>query len=80
MKKGELQRRCTIIPLDKVTHNTLSNEIIKRAKRLVGDESVHLALSLVGCDREVSKAVEFVFGRTLVCDTMDNAKKVKKFY
>lgn len=42
----------------------------------VGEDNVHLALSLVGYESEVQKAMEYVFGSTLVCDNMDNAKKV----
>lgn len=37
---------------------------------------MHTALSLVGSESEVQKAMEYVFGTTLVCDTLDNAKKV----
>lgn len=37
---------------------------------------MHLALTLVGYDSELQKAMEYVFGTTLVCDSMDNAKKV----
>ena len=42
----------------------------------VGDENVHTALSLVGYESDLRKAMEYVFGSTLVCDTLDNAKKV----
>lgn len=35
-----------------------------------------MALTLVGYESEVQKAMEYVFGGTLVCDNMDNAKKV----
>lgn len=42
----------------------------------VGADNVHLALTLVGYDSELQKAMEYVFGTTLVCDTLDNAKKV----
>lgn len=42
----------------------------------VGDDKVHTALSLVGYEPELRKAMEYVFGTTLVCDTLDNARKV----
>lgn len=42
----------------------------------VGDDNVHSALSLVGFEPELQKAMEYVFGTTLVCDTLDNARKV----
>ena len=37
---------------------------------------VHLALTLIGYDHEVEKAMEFVFGNTLICNDAETAKKV----
>ncbi|KAJ3601182.1 hypothetical protein NHX12_032155 [Muraenolepis orangiensis] len=76
LEKGELKRRYTIIPLNKIAAKTLNHNVIKTAKSLVGADNVHTALSLVGYGEEVQKAMEYVFGSTLVCDTLDNAKKV----
>lgn len=44
--------------------------------RQVGENNVHAALSLVGYEADLRKAMEYVFGSTLVCDTLDNAKRV----
>uniref|UniRef100_A0A8C6PG32 Structural maintenance of chromosomes 2 n=1 Tax=Nothobranchius furzeri TaxID=105023 RepID=A0A8C6PG32_NOTFU len=68
LEKGELQRRYTIIPLNKISAKTLNDK--------VGADNVHTALSLVGYESDLRKAMEYVFGSTLVCDTLDNAKKV----
>uniref|UniRef100_A0A8C7ZMH7 Structural maintenance of chromosomes 2 n=1 Tax=Oryzias sinensis TaxID=183150 RepID=A0A8C7ZMH7_9TELE len=68
LEKGELQRRYTIIPLNKISAKTLNDK--------VGEDNVHTALSLVGYESDLRKAMEYVFGSTLVCDTLDNAKKV----
>ncbi|XP_015276906.1 PREDICTED: structural maintenance of chromosomes protein 2 [Gekko japonicus] len=76
LEKGELKRRYTIIPLNKISARCVGKEAIKAAKHLVGEGNVHLALSTVGYESEVQKAMEYVFGGTLVCDNMDNAKKV----
>ncbi|XP_051939428.1 structural maintenance of chromosomes protein 2 [Hippocampus zosterae] len=76
LEKGELQRRYTIIPLNKISAKTLSDRVVNSAKSLVGEDNVHTALSLVGYEAELRKAMEYVFGSTLVCDTLDNAKKV----
>ncbi|XP_066470739.1 structural maintenance of chromosomes protein 2 [Tiliqua scincoides] len=76
LEKGELKRRYTIIPLNKISARCVGKEAIKAAKNLVGNDNVHLALTLVGYESEVQKAMEYVFGGTLVCDNMDNAKKV----
>ncbi|XP_037106989.1 structural maintenance of chromosomes protein 2 [Syngnathus acus] len=76
LEKGELQRRYTIIPLNKISAKTLSDRVVNTAKSLVGEDNVHTALSLVGYESDLRKAMEYVFGSTLVCDTLDNAKKV----
>uniref|UniRef100_A0A8C5FYJ2 Structural maintenance of chromosomes protein 2 n=1 Tax=Gouania willdenowi TaxID=441366 RepID=A0A8C5FYJ2_GOUWI len=76
LEKGELQRRYTIIPLNKISAKTLNDKVIRTAKNLVGEDNAHTALSLVGYESDLRKAMEYVFGSTLVCDTLDNAKKV----
>ncbi|OCU00726.1 structural maintenance of chromosomes protein 2 isoform X1 [Xenopus laevis] len=76
LEKGELKRRFTIIPLNKISARCLGKDTVNVAKNLVGADNVNLALSLVGYESELQKAMEYVFGTTLVCDTMDNAKKV----
>ncbi|XP_073201714.1 structural maintenance of chromosomes protein 2 isoform X3 [Lepidochelys kempii] len=76
LEKGELKRRYTIIPLNKISSQCIRQETVMAAKRLVGADNVHLALSLIGYESELQKAMEYVFGTTLVCDNMNNAKKV----
>ncbi|XP_068942665.1 structural maintenance of chromosomes protein 2 isoform X2 [Petaurus breviceps papuanus] len=76
LEKGELKRRHTIIPLNKISSRCIGKETLNIAKNLVGADNVHLALSLIEYEPELQKAMEFVFGTTLVCDTLDNAKKV----
>ncbi|XP_037530912.1 structural maintenance of chromosomes protein 2 [Nematolebias whitei] len=76
LEKGELQRRYTIIPLNKISAKTLNDKVVNAAKTLVGEDNAHTALSLVGYESDLRKAMEYVFGSTLVCDTLDNAKKV----
>nr|XP_020452789.1 structural maintenance of chromosomes protein 2 [Monopterus albus] len=76
LEKGELQRRYTIIPLNKISAKTLKDKVVNTAKNLVGEDNVHTALSLVGYESDLCKAMEYVFGSTLVCDTLNNAKRV----
>ena len=42
----------------------------------MGKEEARPALSLVGYDDEVKAAMEYVFGTSFVCGSMENAKKV----
>ncbi|XP_031670465.1 structural maintenance of chromosomes protein 2 [Oncorhynchus kisutch] len=76
LEKGELKRRYTIIPLNKISARTLNASVVNTAKSLVGEQNVHTALSLVGYEADLRKAMEYVFGSTLVGDTLDNAKRV----
>lgn len=46
------------------------------AAQKIAPNKVDLALSLIGYDDEVTAAMEYVFGSTLVCEDPDTAKKV----
>ncbi|KAM6187299.1 structural maintenance of chromosomes protein 2 isoform 1-T1 [Sarcoramphus papa] len=76
LEKGELKHRYTIIPLNKISANCVGQDTVKLAQTLAGPDNLHLALSLVEYDSELQKAMKYVFGTTLICNNMDNAKKV----
>ncbi|XP_021236824.1 structural maintenance of chromosomes protein 2 isoform X2 [Numida meleagris] len=76
LEKGQLKHRYTVIPLNKIAAKCIGQEIITLAKRLIGHLDVHIAISLIDYNSELQKAMEYVFGTTLVCSSMDNAKKV----
>lgn len=75
LKGGRLRKRVTIIPLDKISTFKASAQTIATAQRIAPGK-VNLALSLVGYDDEVSAAMEYVFGNTLVCEDAETAKRV----
>lgn len=75
LKGGKLRKRVTIIPLNKISTFRASAQIIATAQRIAPGK-VNLALSLVGYDDEVSAAMEYVFGNTLVCEDAETAKRV----
>jgi len=72
---GKLRRRVTIVPLDKIAASRAPQDRIAAAQRLAPGK-VHLALTLIGYDVEVEKAMEYVFGNTLVASDTLTAKKV----
>ncbi|XP_054034949.1 structural maintenance of chromosomes protein 2 [Dryobates pubescens] len=76
LERGGLQRRCTIIPLNKIAAGCIEQSKINLAKTLAGHDSVDLALHLIEYDPKLQRAMEYVFGRTLVCNSMDTAQKV----
>ncbi|RVW13608.1 Structural maintenance of chromosomes protein 2-1 [Vitis vinifera] len=80
LQNGDLRRRVTIIPLNKIQSHTVPLRVQKEASRLVGKENAELALSLVGYDEELKSAMEYVFGSTFVCKRIDAAKEVNSFW
>ncbi|XP_053909411.1 structural maintenance of chromosomes protein 2 [Cuculus canorus] len=76
LEKGELKRRYTVIPLNKISARCVGHNIVKLGRTLVGHDNLDLALSLVEYESELQKAMEYVFGTTLICNNMDSAKKV----
>ena len=75
LQNGKLKKRVTIIPLNKIAAFKASADKIGAAQKLAPGK-VDLALSLVGYGDEVSAAMEYVFGSTLVCEDAETAKKV----
>lgn len=76
LKNGDLRRRVTIIPLNKIQSHLVPPRVQQTAVRLVGKENAELALSLVGYSEELKSAMEYIFGSTFVCKTIDAAKEV----
>ena len=75
LQNGKLRKRVTIIPLNKISALRASAEKIGAAQKIAPGK-VDLALSLIGYDREISAAMEYVFGSTLVCEDAETAKRV----
>ncbi|KAK5163690.1 hypothetical protein LTR04_002312 [Oleoguttula sp. CCFEE 6159] len=75
LQNGKLRKRVTIIPLNKIAAFRASAEKIGAAQQLAPGK-VDLALSLIGYEDEVSTAMDYVFGTTLVCEDAETAKRV----
>ena len=75
LQNGKLKKRVTIIPLNKISAFRATAEKIGAAQSLAPGK-VDLALNLVGYEKDVNAAMEYVFGSTLVCEDAETAKKV----
>ncbi|MCJ1356867.1 MAG: Structural maintenance of chromosomes protein 2 [Icmadophila ericetorum] len=75
LQNGQLRKRVTIIPLNKISAFRASAEKVGAAQKIAPGK-VNLALSLVGYEEEVAAAMEYVFGSILVCDDAETAKRV----
>ncbi|KAK4537538.1 hypothetical protein CDCA_CDCA13G3563 [Cyanidium caldarium] len=71
LERGQLRRRVTLIPLNKIDARVLGSAQVQRAQAL----GSQLALALVQYDSELENAMRYVFGRCLVCDDMDTARR-----
>ncbi len=74
LQHGNLKKRVTIIPLDKIVTSN-AKEAVKNAK-MIGGNNVESALNLIVFNEDVSSAMQFIFGRTLICADSETAKKV----
>lgn len=75
LQNGKLRKRVTIIPLNKIAAFRAAAEKIGAAQKIAPGK-VDLALSFIGYDDEVSTAMDYVFGNTLICADAATAKRV----
>ncbi|KAL2936526.1 Structural maintenance of chromosomes protein 2-1 [Bienertia sinuspersici] len=76
LQNGDLRRRVTLIPLNKIQAHVIPSDKQRAATKMVGKDNAKLALSLVEYDEELKRAMEYVFGSTFVCKTREAAVKV----
>jgi structural maintenance of chromosome 2 len=78
LEKGKLERRVTIIPLNKIRSKHVSNSNAMTANSIAGQlkTTATPAIELVGFDEEVRSAIEYVFGSTIVVDGMKAANEI----
>ncbi|EDW01402.1 structural maintenance of chromosomes protein 2 [Drosophila grimshawi] len=74
LQRGNLQRRVTLIPLNKIRFNALNQKAIDYAKATYGRDNVESALALIDYDRYYDPVMKYVFGGTLICKDLEVAK------
>lgn len=75
LEKGQLKKRVTIIPLDKINSKNLSSDTVNYAKKVCPNK-VELALSLIDFKQELTKAMSYIFGTTFICQDPETAKTI----
>lgn len=75
LDRGKLRRRWTLIPLNKIQGQKVSDQKLETAEKIAPGK-VSLALSLVGFEDEVYQAMEWIFGSTFICDDAKTAKDI----
>ncbi|GMH75781.1 hypothetical protein TrRE_jg2314 [Triparma retinervis] len=78
LAKGKLQRRVTIIPLDKISARRVPSNAVAAASNIASKlgTTATPAIELVGYDDEVETAIQYVFGSSLVVDGMEAANRI----
>jgi structural maintenance of chromosome 2 len=78
LDRGNLERRVTIIPLDKIQPRRVTNSACVQAEKIAKDcnASAWPAIELVGFDEEVGNAIEYVFGTSFVVDGTKAANQI----
>lgn len=59
----------TTIPIDRIESRRIPDNLMRQAKQYSKD--AHLAMDLLKYDPKYKKVIQYVFGQTVVCDTMD---------
>lgn len=75
LERGRLRKRVTIIPLNKISTRPISPQVLELAKKIAPGK-VELAINLIKFDKSVTKAMEFIFGNSLICEDPETAKKI----
>jgi len=78
LSKGNLRRRVTIIPLDKISSRPITSATSSHASSIASKlgTSSNIAIELVGFHEEVRNAMEYVFGGTLIVDETKAANQI----
>jgi len=76
LKGGNLQRRTTFIPLNKIQARRMDPRILQEAQKLVGKDNVWSPLDLVEFDQSVEGAMCHLFSNVLICRDLNIAEKV----
>lgn len=75
LERGQLKRRVTIIPLDKISARTIPLGVVSYAiDKCPG--KVDLALNLLNFEEELVKAMSYIFGSTFICRDPNTAKEI----
>lgn len=78
LDRGRLQRRVTIIPLDKIQPRRVTNAASSKAQEIAAGHNAKAwpAIELVGFDEEIRAAMEYVFGASIVVDSGRAANQI----
>lgn len=75
LERGQLKRRVTIIPLDKISARSVPQNVVSYATEKCPGK-VELALNLLDFEEHLVKAMTYIFGSTFICMDPNTAKAI----
>jgi structural maintenance of chromosome 2 len=77
-KHGDLKKRITFVPLNRITSNLIPKNKIELARRELNDpNSIYLAKDLINYNHsKYETLMNYVFGSTIICSTSTIAQRV----
>lgn len=76
LDKGNLKRRHNLIALNKVQGRQVDRRAVDAAKKLAQDKDVIAIMDLIEFEPYLKRAMEYVFGDTMVAPDVDKAMKI----
>lgn len=78
LEKGNLKKRVTILPLNKLSSSVVSADKIQKAKDIAVSMkgSAFSPLELISFSPEMRKAMDYAFGNSILCSSADIAKTI----
>eukprot|EP00803_Ostreobium_quekettii_P008115 evm.model.scf_1196.2 EVM.evm.TU.scf_1196.2 scf_1196:22993-35278(-) len=75
LKKGQLKKTVTFIPLDQIRYREPTQRMLSEVKRIAG-HNAKPAIECIAYDRSVEAAMKYAFENTLICKDADTAKSL----
>ncbi|CAI5759037.1 unnamed protein product [Candida verbasci] len=75
LQYGQLRKRVTIIPLDKVNSKSIDQNTQRKVRQITPDKA-DVAINFIQYDHDLQPAMQYIFGNTFVCNDPDTAKAV----
>lgn len=57
LEKGQLRRRVTIIPLNKIQDNSITPQVVRQARQIIPKKAeAHVAMEIIGFEKQAPQA------------------------
>ena len=58
LEKGQLRRRVTIIPLNKIQDNSIKDQVVRQARQIIPKKAeAHVAMEIIGFEKQAARGL-----------------------